>query len=171
MGGAVAYDLFGTTLDDLEAQWLMLLDRTIETYKPAKVWALYSGGTDSTAAALLASKHPAFSGLLHLKTGTGVPETLAYVEHTANRQGWDLIIQPPGTTSYEALVTNMGFPGRPYHGAAYNALKDRGLKRVTAKKRAGQTSCSSPARGRRSRAAGWVTRSSSPTRTGTIACG
>lgn len=133
------YDLFGTALEDLERASLALLDRAISHYRPAKVWALFSGGTDSTASALLASKHPAFSGALHLVTGTGVPETLAHVQRICSARGWDLLAEPPRTTSYEALVTSMGFPGRPKHGAAYAALKDRALKRVTAKKRAGST--------------------------------
>lgn len=133
----MSYDLFGTTLDDLERASLTLLDRAIETYRPARVWALFSGGTDSTAAALLASKHPAFSGILHLDTETGIPETRQHVERVANMKNWALTAEPPRTTSYTRLVTDMGFPGRPYHSAAYNVLKDRALNRLCAKKRNG----------------------------------
>jgi 3'-phosphoadenosine 5'-phosphosulfate sulfotransferase (PAPS reductase)/FAD synthetase len=133
----MTYDLFGATLDDLERASLTLLDRAISYYRPAKVWALFSGGTDSTASALLASKHPAFSGVLHLDTETGIPQTRHHVEAVAEAQGWELTVEPPRTTSYEELVMAMGFPGRPHHGAAYNALKDRALSRLCAKKRNG----------------------------------
>lgn len=134
----MSYDLFGTTLDDLEHASLILLDRVIETYKPAKVWALFSGGCDSVASSLLASKHPAFSGVLHLDTETGVPETRQYVERVSNERGWSLVIEPPRTASYDALIEHFGFPGRGKHGAAYAHLKDRALSRMTARKRAGK---------------------------------
>lgn len=133
----MSYDLFGTTLEDMEKASLVLLDRAIETYKPSRVWALFSGGTDSTASALLASKHPAFSGALHLDTETGIPETQAHVRAACNEHGWNLIIEPPKTTGYERLVMQFGFPGRGQHNVAYAHLKDRALKRVTAQKRTG----------------------------------
>jgi 3'-phosphoadenosine 5'-phosphosulfate sulfotransferase (PAPS reductase)/FAD synthetase len=135
--GGVSYDLFETTLDDLERASLLLLDRTIGHYKPSKVWALFSGGTDSTASTLLASHHPAFSGVLHLDTETGVPETRTHVEGVANLRSWDLVVEPPRTTGYERLVRQFGFPGRGQHHVAYAHLKDRALKRLTTKKRAG----------------------------------
>lgn len=129
--------MLGTTLDDLERASLTLLDKAVEYYKPAKVYALFSGGTDSTAAAILASQHPSFSGCLHLDTETGVPETQHHVRSVAGERGWDLVVEPPRTTSYEALVNHWGFPGSAGHGMAYAHLKDRALSRLTAKKRSG----------------------------------
>ena len=55
------------SLDELEYQALDRIDRAIASDKRIKkVWALYSGGYDSFAAARVASRHPLFGGAIHV---------------------------------------------------------------------------------------------------------
>lgn len=105
------------------------IDAAVAEYKLDGVVALFSGGHDSLTCTHVASKHPLFKGVIHIDTGTGIPETRRFVEETCKREGWDLIIKKPATT-YEMLIIKHGFPGRAQHGYMYRMLKERPLKQA-----------------------------------------
>jgi len=118
---------------------LVAIDDGVAEHYPAKLFALFSGGDDSLVATYLAGMHPFFSGCIHLDTGTGVPETRAFVEDTCRRYGWPLEVYtaPPG--EYERLVLDgyrtrdgrlhQGFPSGPKsHSTMYYYLKQRQIQ-------------------------------------------
>lgn len=96
------------------------------------VWALFSGGYDSLAAAIEAERHPRFAGVIHIRTGTGVDETYEYVRQIAARRGWPLrVYEPAERDSYERLVATYGMPGPGFHAVPYRWLKERQIQHAT----------------------------------------
>lgn len=115
------------SLDELLEESYGILDAAITEHKPSKVFAMFSGGDDSLTAALVASRHPAFTGCLHINTGIGIKETNEYVRETCQRQRWPLIELHPTEKSYEEFVLERGFPGPGAHKYCYVWLKERPL--------------------------------------------
>lgn len=105
-----------------------VLNQAIEEHKPIKMFALFSGGHDSLTATHVTAQHPAFSGVIHIDTGTGLNETQEFVVETCRREGWPLEILK-GPFSYEQLIVRYGFPGPASHGYMYRYLKERPLMR------------------------------------------
>lgn len=103
-----------------------VIDRAISEYKLAGVWALFSGGHDSLVTTHVASQHPAFQGVIHIDTCTGILETEQFVRETCARYGWRLIVKQP-VTHYEQLIVRYGFPGPAQHSMMYRYLKERPL--------------------------------------------
>jgi 3'-phosphoadenosine 5'-phosphosulfate sulfotransferase (PAPS reductase)/FAD synthetase len=103
-----------------------ILDGAIRQHQPAYVFALLSGGYDSLATTWLASQHPMFSGVVHIDTGTGVPETRKFVRRVCRYYDWPLFVVQ-AAEDYEALVLRDGFPGPAMHRVMYRRLKDRGI--------------------------------------------
>lgn len=108
------------------------IDVAVTEYKLDGIVALFSGGHDSLTCTHVASKHPLFKGVIHIDTGTGLPQTRQFVEETCKREGWDLIIQKPATT-YEMLIVKYGFPGAAQHAHMYRYLKERPLAQAKTK--------------------------------------
>lgn len=106
-------------------------------HKLDAVYALFSGGHDSLTATHIASKHPLFAGVIHIDTGTGIPDTRAFVEQVCKAQGWPLHIGKPATT-YEMLLVKQGFPGPAQHSFMYRMLKERPLVELLKGLRKGQ---------------------------------
>ena len=100
-------------------------------YRPVKVYALVSGGKDSTAAAhLINNCHPGPDAIAHINTGIGIEETREYVRSTfAPWLGLPLIEKHP-PRSYEDLVLEYGFPGPAAHRFMYSWLKERPLREL-----------------------------------------
>lgn len=103
-----------------------------------RIYALFSGGHDSLVATHLTSQHPDFSGVIHLDTGIGIPETQEYVKETCARFNLHLTIAKaleceradgtPDPQIYEEWVKAYGFPGPAQHSAMYRRLKERPLE-------------------------------------------
>lgn len=106
------------------------LDATAETHGASGVWAMFSGGDDSLACALVTSRVSAFRGCLHIDTGIGIPDTQVFVRETCAHQGWPLKIYRAKDCGqdYEALVVAHGFPGPALHYKMYQRLKERALR-------------------------------------------
>jgi 3'-phosphoadenosine 5'-phosphosulfate sulfotransferase (PAPS reductase)/FAD synthetase len=106
-----------------------VIDEAIETYRPVRVFALFSGGHDSLTATHVASSHPAFAGAVHINTGIGVEQTREFVRETCREQGWPLQeFHPP--VGYEEIVLRWGFPGPGGHNLIYNRLKERCIRQL-----------------------------------------
>lgn len=102
----------------------------------ATLRVLFSGGKDSTVVAHLASHHPAFKGVAHVRTLTG-PASIqhsARVISLASGNGWDCLVAEPNIT-FPALVAMYGFPGPPAHSYMYRYLKERPIKQLTIRAR------------------------------------
>lgn len=117
-----------------------LINLAFIRYRTRELHALFSGGDDSLVATHIASLHPRFTGVLHLDTGTGIPETREFVIDTCKKYGWPLTIETPDSLSYRDLVLKghktkdgrvlRGFPyGISSHNTMYYYLKQRSLQR------------------------------------------
>ena len=107
-----------------------VIDSALSQYPQlAGIWSLFSGGHDSLVTTHVISQHPAFLGVIHIDTGTGVPETEQFVRATCERFGWRLIVKQP-VTSYEQLIVRYGFPGPAQHNMMYRYLKERPLRQA-----------------------------------------
>ncbi len=112
----------------------------IDRFRPVKVFGLLSGGHDSLTATEIASRHPAFSAAVHIRTGIGVKETFQFVRETCAERGWPLLVYSaaehvrgdgtPDPQIYRNLVLDQGFPGPAHHGKMYQRLKERQLERL-----------------------------------------
>lgn len=99
------------------------------------VYALVSGGHDSlTTLHVTNHQHPIeLDGVVHIDTGTGVPETREFVEDRCQDLGLDFIKigseyrQP--NEEYRSLIKRYGFPGPAVHRWQYLNLKGKPLQR------------------------------------------
>lgn len=113
------------------------IDEAIRLYSPTPkravkhVYAAVSGGHDSISAALIASWHPLFRGVLHIDTGTGIGENRDFVEALCAENEWPLTIVEADRDCgqrYRDLVLAHGFPGPPHHWKMFQRLKERPLE-------------------------------------------
>ena len=118
---------------------LASIDEGVLEHYPSQLYALFSGGDDSLTATSVVARHARFSGCIHLDTGTGVPETRAFVEETCRQQGWPLTVYSAPEGEYERLVLDgyttrdgrlhRGFPSGPKsHSTMYYYLKQRQIQ-------------------------------------------
>lgn len=101
------------------------------TTDESALWALYSGGKDSTVVAHLASFLPRFRGVAHVQTLTG-PASIRHsqrVIETAKSNGWEVITATPFTT-LPMIAINNGLPGPAMHSWAYRFLKERPIRQM-----------------------------------------
>jgi 3'-phosphoadenosine 5'-phosphosulfate sulfotransferase (PAPS reductase)/FAD synthetase len=120
----------------------VILNTAIKTYKPKHIFGLFSGGHDSATVTHFANQAlgDQITGVVHINTGIGIPQTREYVRDTSKHFGWNLMEYKatenvnakgePDPMVYEALVTKLGFPGAFGHGMMYNRLKERQLRRL-----------------------------------------
>ena len=96
-----------------------IIKSAIEEYDPVKVYALVSGGNDSTVVGHLAvNQGPGVDAFVHINTGIGVEQTREHVRAFAQWLETPLIeIHAPKT--YEELVMEYGFPGPAAHRYMY----------------------------------------------------
>ena len=106
------------------------ISAAIAEHNPIRVYALVSGGNDSTVAAHLAVRFGrGVDALVHINTGIGIPETGQYVRSFAQWLEMPLIEKYP-PREYEDLVMQYGFPGPAAHRYMYSWLKERALREV-----------------------------------------
>lgn len=113
-------------LDAKIAQAMGIIDQALDgTHgNVTHLFGMFSGGHDSVTSSHVASLHPAFSGVSHIDTTIGVPETRAYVDRIAALYDWPLkVYRPP--VSYREIVLKHGFPGPGGHLFMYTRLKER----------------------------------------------
>lgn len=110
----------------------------IQEYNPIRIYALVSGGNDSTVAGHLAAKHGlGVDAFVHINTGIGVEQTREYVREFSRWLETPLI-EKYAPRTYEDLVMQYGFPGPAAHRYMYVWLKERALREVRREAQAGQ---------------------------------
>jgi 3'-phosphoadenosine 5'-phosphosulfate sulfotransferase (PAPS reductase)/FAD synthetase len=115
-----------------------VITQAIADYNPIKVYALVSGGNDSTVTAHLAATFgPRLDALVHINTGIGVEQTREYTRDFARWLNLPLI-ERHGPRTYEDLVLQYGFPGPAAHRYMYIWLKERALQQVRREAQNGQ---------------------------------
>lgn len=106
-----------------------ILDEAVRLHQPTHLFAMFSGGHDSLTSTHIASRHPLFSGAVHINTGIGVEETRDFVRDTCRDHQWPLKeYQPP--VSYDEIVLKHGFPGPGGHFYMYVRLKERCIEQL-----------------------------------------
>lgn len=141
------------TLELQEQNALDIIDRAFQKHQPSHVFALCSGGNDSLTATHLASRHPNFSGVVHIDTGIKVIDegyrAEDHVRQICEERGWEFLVYravdntyedgSPDPQIYEELVLmgangkgfpNAGFPGPALHSFIYSRLKERQISRL-----------------------------------------
>ncbi|WP_405673167.1 phosphoadenosine phosphosulfate reductase family protein [Streptomyces sp. NBC_01530] len=130
------------TLDEAITRSLEILDEALASYPIVGTYWLSSGGNDSAIVGhLLRGRYDA---VLHVNTGTGIPETTQYVHDVAAAWG-DRLHELHPKNSYRDLVLGKviastgpnageravwkGFPGPAGHKVMYRHLKDEPLMR------------------------------------------
>ena len=114
------------------------ISEAIEKYDPIKVYALVSGGNDSTVVAHLSAKFgPRLDAIAHINTGIGVERTRDYVREFSDWIGMPLI-EKRAERKYEDLVMEYGFPGPAAHRYMYIWLKERALRKLRREAQDGQ---------------------------------
>jgi 3'-phosphoadenosine 5'-phosphosulfate sulfotransferase (PAPS reductase)/FAD synthetase len=131
----------GRTLDEAITRSHQILDEALATYPEiVGVYWLSSGGNDSGKLGhLLRGRYDA---VLHVNTGTGIPETTQYVHDVATAWG-DTLHELQPKDSYQDLILGKviatrgpnagkravweGFPGPAGHRVMYRHLKDEPL--------------------------------------------
>ena len=122
----------------LIAEAVKTISEAIEEHDPIKVYALVSGGNDSTVVSHLAANlGPRLDGLVHINTGIGVEQTREYTRKFSQWLNMPLI-EKCGPRTYEDLVMEYGFPGPAAHRYMYSWLKERPLREVRREAQAGQ---------------------------------
>jgi 3'-phosphoadenosine 5'-phosphosulfate sulfotransferase (PAPS reductase)/FAD synthetase len=116
-----------------------IIQDAVATHNVDEIWGMFSGGHDSLVSSHIASLAPQFKGILHIDTGTGIPDTQQYVIDTCNRYSWHLKIYraventradgTPDPMIYRDLVLRWGFPGANLHQFMYSRLKERQIHR------------------------------------------
>ena len=120
----------GRVTEALVTRAVDIIAGAIAEHDPVRVYALVSGGNDSTVAAHLAATFgPRVDALAHINTGIGIEETRHYVRRFADWLGLPLIEKLPPRT-YEELVMEHGFPGPGAHRYMYSWLKERPLREL-----------------------------------------
>lgn len=116
-------------LDYIEEDAISIVERAVSEYEPSHVFGLMSGGHDSLCACHVASRHEAFSGIIHINTTIGIEGTRDFVRKTCAKYRWNYHeYHPP--TDYRAIVNEHGFPGPSAHLMMYSRLKERCLRNV-----------------------------------------
>src|SRR5262249_54435936 len=129
-------------LKDKKRISLETISEACDRYQCQKVFCLFSGGDDSTAALRVAVEHPKFCAAVHCNTGIGVEATRIHVRDVCQEMRIPLLefkaaenVNAKGEADpqiYEQMVMEYGFPGPTKfgHGKMYVRLKDRGLRRL-----------------------------------------
>ncbi len=88
---------------------------------------LFSGGDDSLALTHMAMEEENWGDIvIHLDTGSSIPENVDYVRETCQKYNWPYaIVQAP--LSLFKFVCRYGWPGPSQHTSAFNTFKARQL--------------------------------------------
>lgn len=102
-------------------------------HKPVAIFALFSGGNGSLAAAHWAMNNIPGCQVAHIVTGIGIKRTRQYVQDTCAREGWPLTeirAKEDCGQDYDQIVLQHGFPGPASHRYMYIRLKERAIEEL-----------------------------------------
>lgn len=109
-----------------ETQSREIVYGAIDEHEPRCVFALFSGGGDSTAMLHWAAERldSELTAAVHIDTGTALPGVRAHAEAVAVQIGVPLLVYEAGD-AYRQMVRRHGVPGPGAHRYPYILLKDR----------------------------------------------
>jgi 3'-phosphoadenosine 5'-phosphosulfate sulfotransferase (PAPS reductase)/FAD synthetase len=105
---------------------MMILRDAIVEHEPRKIFALFSGGNDSTVLVSWARRQlgSLLDAAVFIDTGTALPGVREFVETYCADRAVPLLVYEAGD-EYERMVREQGFPGPAAHRFAYVRLKER----------------------------------------------
>jgi 3'-phosphoadenosine 5'-phosphosulfate sulfotransferase (PAPS reductase)/FAD synthetase len=105
--------------------WDIYVEAMVE-HEPRKVFALFSGGNDSTVLVSWAKQQLGhrLDAAVYIDTGTALPGVRQFVEDYCANRCIPLKVYEAGD-EYDRLVRDKGFPGPAAHRYAYVRLKER----------------------------------------------
>lgn len=112
-----------------------IIQRAIANLNPYAILVMVSGGSDSLTAYTVARElGVSISGIAHVVTGTGIPETTDWVRQWAAKQPYPYYEANAGD-AYERYVLRKGFLGRGEraHAYAYHILKAEYFRKLISK--------------------------------------
>lgn len=112
-----------------------IITKAEKKFSPYARVIMFSGGDDSLAAYLVSRELEInYDYVLHIKTGTGIPDTLDYVRDIVDNFGDDLVVADAGD-AYKDYVLRKGFFGRGLtaHNYAYHILKASPYRKAISK--------------------------------------
>lgn len=92
-------------------------------------YAMFSGGHDSLVSTHYCMEQGDAEAVLHLDTGTGIPENEQYVRDVCDRYDWPLRIET-AKKSLKEFGKEWGLPLSSSHGWAYRYFKAHSIQRV-----------------------------------------
>lgn len=92
-------------------------------------WVLFSGGHDSLVATHFSMEKGLAEAVLHIDTGTGLPQNQDFVEDFCRGRGYPLTVES-SSYSLKELAVEFGFPSPATHTWTYRYLKERPLREV-----------------------------------------
>lgn len=125
------------SLADATRESLCIIENAVLGMQPAGIYALFSGGTDSTTMLDLCQHSNALDGVVFIDTTCGVKATQDFVEQECARRGLTLHIIRP-TKDYWTIVRERGFFGPKDHPYAYRFLKKDAIRRFKREKHPGE---------------------------------
>jgi 3'-phosphoadenosine 5'-phosphosulfate sulfotransferase (PAPS reductase)/FAD synthetase len=108
-----------------------IIKRARERFQPVRVFALFSGGNDSTS--MVHMVRDLVDEAVHIDTGIGIPETRKFVEETCHALELPLVVLETDPGVYRDIVlgdTRKGFPGPAFHYITYHRLKSQRLQEL-----------------------------------------
>jgi 3'-phosphoadenosine 5'-phosphosulfate sulfotransferase (PAPS reductase)/FAD synthetase len=119
-------------MDDQCQQSQDIIDRALRELRPYAVIMMLSGGDDSlTAYHVARALGVHIDAIIHVKTGTGIPDTTQFVRRVGE-QAEEQYFEADATGAYEDYVLRKGFFGRGLiaHTYAYHLLKADGFRKL-----------------------------------------
>lgn len=109
-----------------------IIERAMLEHPPYAIVAMVSGGTDSLTALNVARYlNVQIDAILHIRTGTGIPETSEFVRALGEASP-ERYFEFDAGSAYEDYVMRKGFFGRGMkaHAYAYHVLKADGFRKI-----------------------------------------
>lgn len=119
--------LDGKALRDYVTEAEHIIHDAVDRHQPAGVYALFSGGSDSTTMLDIARRTGRLDGVIHVNTTIGIRATREFVRQVCADWQLPLIEQAP-PQSYAEIVRERGFFGPKDHGYAYRLLKKEAIR-------------------------------------------
>lgn len=109
------------------------------TLNPVACFVGFSGGDDSLATAHWMMTNVPGCEVFHINTGIGIERTRVHVREVCAAYGWPLTeirAKEDCGQDYDEIVRQHGFPGPGMHGRMYQRLKERGIRKLVASRKA-----------------------------------
>lgn len=134
--GAGVVRLGEWSVNEAVAECHDIIQEAIIGYDPLAIYALFSGGTDSSAMLDVSQRY--IKGVLFVDTTCGIEATKDFVITECGRREIPLFIERP-SKDYWTIVRERGFFGPKDHPYAYRLLKKDAIRRFKKRMHPGET--------------------------------